>query len=187
MPNPRLASRYAKSLFDLATEKNTVEDTLKDMQLLGAICHKSRDFENMLRSPIIKADKKMHIADAVLKNNIHTLTHAFVNLLINKGRESNLPEIADAFITRYKEVKNIKTLKLTTAIQLDAGLQEAIRSKVAGEMAGSTIELKAEVAPELIGGFMLEMEDKLFDASVLRDLNDIKKELIDTSYVSNMR
>lgn len=187
MPNPRLATRYAKSLFDLAREKNSLEDTLKDMQLLSSICHQSRDFENMLRSPIIKADKKKHVVDAVLQDSIHAITKGFVDLLISKGREANLPEIAQAFISQYNISKNIKTLKLTTAIPLDVKMQEAIRARVAGSMKDNTIELKTEVKPELIGGFVLEMEDKLFDASVRRDLNDIKNELIDTSYISKMR
>jgi len=54
-------------------------------------------------------------------------------------------------------------------------------------MKDNTVELKTEVKPELIGGFVLEMEDKLFDASVRRDLHDIRQELIDTSYESNLR
>jgi F-type H+-transporting ATPase subunit delta len=187
MQNPRLATRYAKSLFGLAVEKNSLEDTLADMHMLSSICHKSRDFENMLRSPVIKADKKLHIVDAILKNSIHTLSHAFVNLLINKGREAYLPEISQAFITQYKTTKKIKTLKLSTAVAVDAELKNAIRDRVAADMKEHAIELETAVNPELIGGFVLEMEDKLFDASVRRDLHDIRRELIDTSYVSNLR
>lgn len=187
MPNPRLATRYAKSLFDLAKEKNSLEDTLADMQTLSSICHKSREFENMLRSPIIKADKKTQVVKMILKDSIHPITQGFVNLLIAKGREANLPEIAQAFVTQYNTSKNIKTLKLITAIPLDAKMQEAIRARVAGSMKDNTVQLKTEVKPELIGGFVLEMEDKLFDASIRRDLNDIRNELIDTSYISKMR
>ena len=187
MPNPRLATRYAKSLFDLAKEKNSLEDTLADMQTLSSICHKSREFENMLRSPIIKADKKWQIVDAILKNSIHPITNGFVKLLVSKGRESNLPEIAQAFITQYNVLNNIKTLKITTAVPLDTAMQEAIRARVANSMKDNKIELKTAVKPDLIGGFVLELEDKLFDASVRRDLKDIRNELIDTSYVSKMR
>ena len=187
MPNPRLASRYAKSLFDLVVEKNTLEDTLKDMQLLGSICHQSRDFENMLRSPIIKADKKQHVLDAILKDNIHPYTKAFVKLLVSKGREGNLPEIAQAFVMQYKEKMKIKTVKLTTAVPVTDNIKNAIRTKVAGGLSEYSIELNAAVDPELIGGFVLEMEDRLFDASVRRELNDIKAKFLDNSYVSNIR
>jgi F-type H+-transporting ATPase subunit delta len=187
MQNPRLATRYAKSIFDLAAEQNKLDDTLQDMQLLSRICTVSREFENMLRSPIIKADKKQHIIEAVCKDKLHLLTLAFIKLMVNKGREANMPEIAEAFITQYNVAKKIKTLRLSTAITIDKKMQDAIRNKVAEDMKEHLIELETEVNPDLIGGFVLEMEDKLFDASVRRDLHDIRRELIDSSYISNLR
>jgi len=186
MQNPRLASRYAKSLLDLAVEQNSLEATLKDVQLLDGICQQNRDFANMLRSPIIKADKKLSIINAIFHDRISKVTQAFVNLLINKSREANLPEIARAFIAQYKEMKNIRTVKLTTAVTIDDSIKEAIRKKVSSGMPNSSIELNTEVNPELIGGFVLEMEDKLFDVSVRRDLNDIKAQFMDDSYVTKL-
>ncbi|HXS36484.1 MAG TPA: ATP synthase F1 subunit delta [Flavipsychrobacter sp.] len=187
MQNPRLASRYAKSLLDLAIEQNSVESTLKDMQLLDSICSHSRDFDGMLRSPIIKADKKQHVISAILSGRIHTVTQAFITLLVNKGREANLPEIAHSFISQYKEMKNIKTVTLTTAIPVNDNVKKSILSKVAANLVNDSIDLKTEVDPDLLGGFVLEMEDKLFDASVRRDLKDIKAQFLDNSYVSNLR
>lgn len=186
MQNPRLASRYAKSLLDLAIEQNSLDATLKDVQLLDSICHQSRDFANMLRSPIIKADKKHAIINAVVNGGIGKITQAFINLLVNKGREIYLPEIAHAFIAQYKEMHNIKTVKLTTAVTVDDNIKEAIRQKVASGLPDSKVELHTHVDPELIGGFVLEMEDKLFDASVRRDLHDIRAQLLDNSYVSSL-
>src|SRR6185437_14500149 len=185
MQNPRLASRYAKSLLDLAIEQKSVEPTLTDMQLLDSICRRSHDFESMLRSPIIKADKKLHVINAILNGSIHTLTQAFVTLLVNKGREASLPEIAHSFITQYKEMKNIKTVRLTTAVPVNDNVKNSILSKVAANLANDSIDLKTEVDPSLLGGFVLEMEDRLFDASVRRDLNDIKAQFLDNSYISN--
>jgi F-type H+-transporting ATPase subunit delta len=186
MQNPRLASRYAKSLLDLAVEQNSLDATLKDVQLLDSICQESRDFTNMLRSPIIKADKKHAIINAVVNGRIGKITQAFVDLLVNKGRETYMPEIANAFIAQYKEMHNIKTVKLTTAVTIDNSIKEAIRQKVAAGLPDSKIELHTNVDPELIGGFVLEMEDKLFDASVRRDLNDIRAQLLDNSYMSRL-
>ena len=61
MPNPRLASRYAKALIDLAIEKGQLEEVAADAQWLKAVCKESRDFLNLLRSPIIKGDSKRKI------------------------------------------------------------------------------------------------------------------------------
>jgi F-type H+-transporting ATPase subunit delta len=187
MQNPRLAIRYAKSLLDLAIEQNSVEDTLNDVQLLHAICSQSSEFVNMLRSPIIHADKKQAILDAIIGSKIHTLTQAFIRLLVNKGREANLPEIATAFITRYKELNNIKIAKLTTAVPFNDTLKEAIRAKLLKNMPGMQIELKEEINPDVIGGFVLQVDDKLFDASIRRDLSDIKAQFLKNIYVSQLR
>lgn len=187
MQNPRLASRYAKSLLDLAKEQNVVEVTLKDVQFLDAVSRQSRDFVNMLRSPIINADKKHKILSEVIGNQLHTLTQAFMTLLVNKGREANLPEIAEAFIAQYKEMKNIKTVKLTSAVPFNDDLKTAIRNKVQNSMPGALIELQEEVNPELIGGFVLQVGDKLVDASIRRDLNDVRAQFLKNIYVSELR
>src|SRR4051812_44160452 len=121
MQNPRLATRYAKSLLDLAVERNSLENTLKDMQLLSHICEQSQDFAIMLRSPVIPGAKKMAVVKQLLEGrNVSDLTQAFVNLLVTKGRESNLQEIASAFQVQYNELKNIRTVKLTTATAVAA-------------------------------------------------------------------
>lgn len=185
MPNPRLASRYAKSLLDLAIEQNTLDATLKDVQLLEAT-GKNREFANMLRSPIIKGDKKQEILKAIFGSNLGQLTQAFVNLLVSKGREANLPEIATAFISQYKAMKNIKTVKLITASPVSDVVKESIRKKVVASMPDAQVELVEEVDASLIGGFVLQMDDKLFDASIRRDLNDVKSQFLRNIYVSQL-
>lgn len=187
MQNPRLASRYAKSLLDLAIERNSLETTLKDMRTLHDICASSRDFELMLRSPVIKSDKKLAIINAVLKGqSISELTNAFIGLLISKGRELNLPEIVSAFITQYNELKDIMTVKLVTAVPVNDNLKKNIEQKLVGFMEGGTIQMETSVDESLIGGFVLEIEDRLYDASVKKKLSDIRSTLIDTSYVNKM-
>lgn len=187
MQNPRLASRYAKSLLDLAMEQNSLDTTLNDVKLLDAVSKGSRDFENVLRSPIIKADKKLDIINAVIGNRLSPLMGAFVKLLVNKGREANLPEIAGAFIAQYKEMKNIKTVKLTTATPINDTVKNAILNKITASLNGSSVEMKEAVDESLIGGFVLEMDDKLFDASIRRDLNDVKSQFTKNIYVSDIR
>jgi len=187
MQNPRLASRYAKSLIDIAQEQNNLDATLNDVKLLDAISKESRDFTNMLRSPIIKADKKQDILNAVMGNRLSPLTNAFIKLLVTKGRETNLPEIANAFIQQYKELKNIKTVKLTTATPMSDNVKNAILDKITLSLANSAVELKEAIDPSLIGGFVLEMDDKLFDASIRRDLNDVKSQFMKNIYVSDIR
>jgi F-type H+-transporting ATPase subunit delta len=187
MQNPRLATRYAKSVLDLAVERNSLERMLKDMQLLHSICSQSHDFAAMLRSPIISADKKLNVITLILKNHeVGELTYAFISLLVTKGRESNLPEIADAFITQYNALKNIRTVRLTTAVAMSTDIKKSIETKISGYMPADTVDLKVGIDESLIGGFVLEVEDRLYDASIKKSLSDIKSKIIDYSYVTKI-
>lgn len=186
MHNPRLAARYAKSLIDIAIEQNSLEETLKDIHLIDAVCTQSSEFVAMMRSPIIKADKKNAITAAVFNGRISVLTNSFIKLLINKGREQNLDEIAKAFIAQYRLNKKIRMVKLTTAGAVDASVVETLRQKLAALYHESTIHIETEVDASLLGGFVLDMGDKQMDASVLRDLNDIKKQFSKNYYVPQM-
>jgi F-type H+-transporting ATPase subunit delta len=175
MQNPRLAARYAKSLLDLSVEKNRLEEILRDMKAINNICHESREFEIMLRSPVISSDKKMAVIFAVLERyNISDMTRAFINLLITKGRDLNLPEIAVAFVAQYNDLKNIRTVKLTTAAPVNDAIKNSIMVKIEGYMPGDTVDLKTEVDSSLIGGF------------VRKNLSDIKAKMLDYSYVSKI-
>ncbi|GAA4462896.1 ATP synthase F1 subunit delta [Nemorincola caseinilytica] len=187
MQNPRLASRYAKSLMDLAVEHNDLDAVLADMRTLQGICAVSRDFELMLRSPVIKGDMKLGVINAVLeKSKMNKLTKAFIHLLVSKGREMNLPEIATAFIASYNELKRIKTVKLTTARPVNDKVRDGIKAKVASFMPNDTVNMETSVDESLIGGFVLEVGDKLFDASVRRSLSEIRSKITDHSYESKM-
>jgi len=101
-PNPRLAARYAKSILDLAIEKGELEAIHGDMLLLKQACRDSKELESLLRSPIIKADKKGKILQAIFAGKISPLTSAFITLLLNKEREGYLSGIASAFVEQYK-------------------------------------------------------------------------------------
>jgi F-type H+-transporting ATPase subunit delta len=105
-----------------------------------------------------------------------------VKLLVAKGRESNLPEIAFEFSKQYNVLKNISKVKITTAVPLDAAVLDIIKQKV---QSGTDMQVSLETAvnANLIGGFVLESNNNLFDASILRDLNDIKKQFAENIYV----
>ena len=186
MPNPRLADRYAKSLIDLAAEKNILDAVCEDMRYIKALCKASRDFLNVLRSPIIKPDQKSKMINAVTSGKVNELTLAFNDLLVKKGRESDLPEIATAFINQYNALKGIHQVKLTTAVAVSDELKKSIESKVQSANNFGTVELETVTNESLIGGFMLEFNNKLVDASVAHDLREIKKQFSQNLYIQDL-
>lgn len=187
MPNPRLAARYAKSLLDLALEQGQLETVYADMEWLQAVCKGSRDFLNMLKSPVIKTDKKISITNAVTQGKISELTAAFNKLLISKHRENHLPEITTAFISQYKAYKKIFTLKLKTASPVSEAVREAIINQVRSTSDMQHIELETSVDESLIGGFVLQAGDKLIDASISYDLRQIARQFENNDFVYKVR
>lgn len=187
MNNPRLAGRYGKSLLDLAKEQNLVNEVCNDMRWLHSVCKSNPDFTAVLRSPVIKSDKKQAIIDAVTTGRINNLTQAFIQLLVRKNRESNLPEIVTAYIDQFNEINNIQKVKISTASPLTDELRDAIMANVKAVLPGKSFEIETAVKDELIGGFTLETGGKLVDASVLRDLKDIQRQFMDNHFVHKLR
>ena len=186
MSNARLAGRYAKSLLGLAQEQSQLEVVYADMKYIQAVCNASSEFVNLLRSPIINADQKNSIINSVTKDNVSVLTNSFTVLLVKKGRERELPEMATAFIEQYNELKGIHQVTLTTAVEVGAELKKAIEDKVKAENKFATVELTTKTDDALIGGFVLEFNNNLVDASIARDLRDIKKQFLSNEYVGKI-
>jgi F-type H+-transporting ATPase subunit delta len=164
-----------------------LENVYADMQWLQSICKGSREFVNVLRSPIIKSDKKDKIIDAIMAGKISELSIVFTKLLVKKNRESNLPEIITAFIQQYKEHKKIYTVKLATATPIGDDLKNAIVKQIQSVSEMQNIELETTVKPELIGGFVLQAGDKLVDASIAYDLKEIAKQFDNNEFIYKIR
>jgi F-type H+-transporting ATPase subunit delta len=188
MKNPRLAGRYAKSLLDLAVEQNQVDAVCADMKWLHSICKSNPDFVAVLRSPIIKPTAKEKIIESISKERVSTLTTAFIQLLVRKAREINLPEIVTAYIDQFNKLRNIYKVKITTAEPMTDEIRETIMANVrAAVRTDQTFEIETRVKRELIGGFLLETEGILVDASILRDLKDIQKQFMNNDYLHRIR
>ena len=187
MHNPRLAIRYAKSLIDLAIERKQLEEVFQDMKFLESVCNTNPDFIAVLKSPVIKEHKKNKIIEAITGGRVNELTRSFIKLLGVKTRESNLPEIIYAFIEQYNQVKGIHKVKITTAKEMSEEMKELFISKIKESDGLANIELKTVVDERMIGGFVLEMEGRLVDASILTDLKDIKKQFMNNDYIRKLR
>src|SRR5688500_20378548 len=110
MLNPRVASRYAKSILDLAIEKGQLEEVYNDMLYMQQINKASKEFLHLLRSPVVKPDAKIKAVNAVTAGKITDMTNSFTTLMINKEREVVLPEVLISFIQHYRQSKSIKAV-----------------------------------------------------------------------------
>lgn len=182
----RIASRYAKSVIDLAKETNKMDELKQDMDVLGKALE-SRDLFLLLKSPIVKSDKKAEIMKAVFEGKLNPLMMGFVNLLVAKGREPHLPEVVAEFQAQHKKLNNITTMTITTAEKLDESAINSIKEEFLKSSAtDKKIEVVTDVDANLIGGFIVRFGDKLYDASVRRKLDNMKKEFMGNSYTSQI-
>lgn len=175
MAAERLSYRYAKSLIDLAREQGALEKIKENVEvLLKATEH--RELLLLFKSPIVSKMKKASIIEELFGDDFEDMTMSFMDILLTKGREAYIPEIAQEFINQYRAGKHISTVQLTTAEPITDEALNAVRSKL--EQSGvleQNVEIETKVDKSLIGGFKLEFNDRLYDASVAHRLNEMRK------------
>lgn len=178
----RAAGRYAKSLVDLSQERNLLEQVYTDINFFLSVYKQNPAMQAMLTSPIITSDKKMAVLQKVFGSKVQPLTIQFFEIITRKNRSTYLATIAQAVINQYNDIKNIATATVMSAVALDAKNYDEIKSFISSST-GKNIELQTIVDPKLIGGIVIKIGDKLFDASIAGSLNKVKQELLNT-YIS---
>ncbi len=177
----RVATPYAKSLLDLARERGQVDAVTTNMQHFNESV-KNPDLRSMLTSPVISGDKKLKVLDALF-GNYDEITKAFLRIVTEKNREEVLPAIANEYMRIYREEKGISQVKVTSAAPLSATAIDSIQAKLRSDgLVDKIIELETVVDPSLLGGFIIEVGDRYYDASARAQFATLRKEFTGTSY-----
>lgn len=183
----RIATRYAKTLIDLAQSQDKLDRVLEDVHALKSAIKGSEEFRMLLKSPIIKGDKKTAILNQIFGAKFDPLTMAFIHILIKKGRESSLQEIGVEFIGQFKIIRHISTVTLTTAVPVSESTVKTIHDRLERSKSTDTnVEIITKVDPHLLGGFILQFDDNIYDASIIHKLDQLKKEFKDNLYISKV-
>ena len=182
MIETQVAKRYAKSLIDLSRETGVIDAVGADMKLFVAVCEQNRDLSRLLANPIIHADKKLSILRKVFEGKMNKISISFFEIITRKGREPFLEGIAREFVLKYKKFKGIQTAVITSAVGLDDKLRKEVY-RLISESVKSEVELIEKVDKRIIGGFVLRMEDKQYDASIASELRKLTKEFASNPYV----
>jgi F-type H+-transporting ATPase subunit delta len=175
MKGNKIAVRYAKALLDIAQEQNKIDEVAADMTYLRKVNTENIDFQNLLKSPVVNSQKKIEIFN-LLFGSFHSISVLFIELITKNRREGLLAEIATAFEDQLNELRGIIPVKIISAAKLDENLRKEIVKKIEANVKG-TPKIEEEVNPEIIGGFIIKIDDKQFDASILRQLNNLKQRL----------
>ena len=183
MADVRAASRYVKALLDLAVEKKVLDQVHSDMLMFSAVCDSNYDFVLMLNSPIIKHDKKREILHALFKGKMNALTLSIFDIITQKNREPLLPGIAKEFHNAYNAYKNISKATITTTTKLDPALKAEFEKMAKTLTNRQNIELVEQIDKEMIGGFILGVDDKQIDASIKNKLKALRLKFNQNPYI----
>ncbi len=178
-----VAYRYARALMALALERGQLDGVHEDMVVLADTAAASRDLRVLLNSPVVKADVKGRVLDKVFAGRIGEVTSKFIDILVRKGREALLPQVAAAFHELFNQQKGIIATQVISAAPLDEAARRQVRELAAAKHPGKTIELTENVDPALIGGLVIRIGDEQYDGSVSRRLNDLRRKFSENPYI----
>ncbi|MCR4964951.1 MAG: ATP synthase F1 subunit delta [Bacteroidales bacterium] len=184
MKNPKVASRYAKALYDYAGEKNQVEAVKDELQQIIRTLKENRELQIVLDSPIIVPSKKHAIFSQIFSNTLSETSFTFLDVILKKKREPAIESICEEYIKLYNKEHNIKVANITTAQPISDTLIAKIRT-ILEEKTQSTIEIKQVVDPDIIGGILINVDDFFIDASVISKIHKLKQEFAHNIYQVN--
>ncbi|HTH81311.1 MAG TPA: ATP synthase F1 subunit delta [Mucilaginibacter sp.] len=170
-----VASRYAKSLIDLAEEQKVLEEVNNDMVFFLQTLKANPQLAAVLANPIISHLKKLNILTDIFSSKVNKVSIAFFKLMINKGRGEVLYATANGFIDLYDIKKNITKASVVSATPLSEANKQKMLDEVKAAV-GGTVILEAKTDPSLIGGFVLTVGDRQLDTSIASSLKKLKKD-----------
>ncbi len=177
-------NRYAKSLIALSIEKEELDAIYNDMTLISDTVSNSKDLEILLKSPVVKTDKKQEILTAIFGKSTTQLTKQFLLLISSRNREALIGDIANAFVRQYKVIKKIIVTEVTSAVKLDTAQKKKILQLLNTDES-SSVEIIEKINPDIIGGFIVRVDDKQIDASISRKLDDLRQNFSKNQYIAD--
>ena len=170
----RAAIRYAKAILETAVSSGKANQVNDDMKSIIAAVDSSADLKEFLASPIISSEVKMNALSEVF-SSVQAETKSLFRLLQENKRFEILAAIATQYNAQFDEMNGVEVAKVTTAFPITAELEAKILAKAA-TISTKKITIQNTVDPSIIGGFILRIGDKQYNASVSNRLQELKRE-----------
>ncbi len=180
MRSSKVAIRYANSLLETAIENQNLDSVAADMQLVASTLGSNPLLAKVLMNPVIKSEKKISILKEIFESRIGKDSMNFLVFVVNKSRENLLREILLKFLRLRDDHLGIIKVNVTTAFEFSDEQQSLLREKLEAVL-NKKIEFIFSVNPEIIGGFVAQVDDVVFDASLKHQLELIKKQFLSGS------
>ena len=177
MVGTRVTLRYARALFELAEERKLLSKVEQDLTELLKVYETSPDFRAILESPVIQSSKKKDIFTELFKDKLNPLTFRFLILLVTKNRENFLQIIITRFMDLLDEAKGIIRGQLFTAYPFSDQQLTTLKKRL-DKITEKNVVIEQKVEPELLGGFVIRMNDTVVDTSLKNNLAKLRARMI---------
>lgn len=174
-----VAERYARALLGVALDQKADLDLIgKELADFALLLRRETRLALVLSTPTIGALKRVTILDEVLRSvTLSPLTRNLLRLLTTNERVPLVEGVSDGFRRLVLEHREIQPGQVISAHDLDDD-QRSRLAKSLGEALGKTMELGYEVDPELVGGLVVRVGNRIFDASVTTQLRRFKEKAL---------
>jgi len=175
MASTRAAIRYAKAILDLANSKGVAEVVNNDMKLIASTINGNLELSTFIQNPTTKVEVKEKALLEIF-TGINGVTQGLFHLLFENKRFEILEVIASEYGRQFDTMNGVEVATVTTAIAMDAALEAQVLAKIA-TLSDKKITIENIVDDSIIGGFILRIGDKQYNASVANRLQVLKREL----------
>ncbi|WPR75389.1 ATP synthase F1 subunit delta [Algoriphagus sp. NG3] len=185
MSNQRVASRYAKSIMELSLEKGRLEEVHQDFERLTALAASNHELALVLKNPVVNSEKKMNVLKALFPQS-DPLTMTFFEIVSRKNREEILLDVAKEFEAQYNLHHSIQVAEVITTFPIDDKLRKEF-ADVVKEISGKrSVQLVEKINPDLVGGYILTVNDRQLDESLSSKLRQLKTQFTQNHYESKI-
>ena len=175
MAGTRAAIRYSKAILDIANAKQVAEVVNNDMKLIGTTIASNLELSTFIQNPTLKVEVKEKALLEVFAS-VNGVTKSLFHLLFENKRFEILEGITAEYNKLFDIMNGVEVAQVTTAIALDAALEAKVLAKIA-TLSDKKIQIENTIDPTIIGGFVLRIGDKQYNASVANKLQVLKREL----------
>ncbi len=173
----RIAIRYSKALFELALEKDNLNEVEKDLLMVKNLINENTELKDSIANPLIPAKTKTELFKKIFKNSVNQLTLRFLILLSSKKRSEFLLEVIERFESFTLDHKGILSAQLYSAVPLSQQQKEKIQKRLE-ENTGKIVNITEIVEKSLVGGFIVKIRDSVIDYSLKRQFEMLRKKMI---------
>lgn len=178
MDNGLIPRRYAKALYKYSVENGNSEEVYKEMKEVEESFQRNPSLQKTLSNPFVSARDKEKLLIAAAGSGVEEDFRRFVRLIIDHKREEYAYQMALAYRDMYRKEHHISKVKITTAWLMPADELAKIRDMVSRAFPDRELEWSHSVNRNLIGGFMVDVDDSRLDSTLNNELEQLRLKLL---------